>query len=92
MIHGSFLQPAPQGTTADDRATEFVAVDPGSERYSGPKLVVVAYLSIWVILMAWILMLWRKSQSLSDRLEGLERSIDRAAAKADDKKAKAKAS
>ena len=83
------------GTPADDRATEFVAVDPTKEQYSGPKLVVIAYLVIWVVLMGWILMLWRKSLSLSDRLEGLERAIDRAAAKADEKaaaKGKAKAS
>jgi CcmD family protein len=91
MTNGSFQQ-APSGSAPDDRSTEFVAVDPGAEHYSGPKLVVIAYLAIWVVLMAWILMLWRKSASLSDRLEGLERAIDRAAAKADEKKAKAKAS
>ena len=85
-------QQTPTGNVPDDRATEFVAVDPGKENYSGPKLVVIAYLAIWVVLMAWILMLWRKSASLSERLEGLERAIDRAAAKADEKKAKAKAS
>ena len=102
MMHGShlLLQPAPQatqGAVAEDRATDFVAVDPGTEHYSGPKLVVIAYLAIWVVLMAWILVLWRKSGSMANRLEGLEQAIDRAAGaaeakRADDKKAKAKAS
>jgi len=80
------VQQAPQGVVPDDRATEFVAVD-GAEHYSGSKLVVTAYIAIWVILMAWIFLLWRKQSSLSDRLEGLERTLDRAAADAE-KKAK----
>lgn len=86
MIHDFANVQAPQGTVADDRATEFVAVD-GAEHYSGSKLLVGAYAAIWVILMAWIFLLWRKQSSLSDRLEGLERTLDRAAAAAE-KKAK----
>lgn len=85
------VQQAPQGTStggdrAADRATEFVAVD-GAEHYSGSTLLVSAYIAIWVIMMAWIFMLWRKQSSLSDRLDGLERTLDRAAASAE-KKAK----
>ena len=70
---------APAGNTPDDRATEFQAVQ-GGETYSGSTLLVVAYMAIWLLLMAWILMLWRKAQSLTSRLDGLEAAIDRATA------------
>lgn len=74
-----------------DRATEFTAVDPNAEHYSGGTLVVEAYAAIWLILMAWIFLLWRKQASLAGRLDDLERTIDRAAASAE-KRAKAGAS
>jgi CcmD family protein len=76
-------QTAPAANTPDDRATQFQAVQ-GGETYSGMNLMVGAYAAIWVILLAWIFMLWRKQQSLTARLDGLEAAIDRAsAAKAD---------
>lgn len=71
--------PAPAPNTPDDRATQFQAVQ-GGETYSGSTLLVVAYAAIWLLLMAWILMVWRKTQSLTSRLDGLEAAIDRAAA------------
>ena len=74
-----------QPGTPDDRATEFKAVD-GGERFSGTTLVVEAYAAIWLILMAWIFLLWRKQQSLTTRLDGLEAAIDRAAAAKEKKK------
>ena len=82
---------APSATTPDDRSTEFTAVDPNAEHYSGSTLMVEAYAAIWIILMGWIFMLWRKQAGLAERLDDLERTIDRAAASAE-KKAKAGAS
>lgn len=72
----------PTPAVPDDRATEFTAVE-GAEHYSGSSLLVEAYAAIWLILMAWIFMLWRKQATLSERLDGLERTIDRAAAELD---------
>ena len=80
------LQQTPQNSAPDDRATEFKAVDPSAERFSGSTLVVEAYAAIWLILMAWIFLLWRKQQSLTQRLDGLEAAIDRAAAAKEKKK------
>lgn len=77
-------QTTPTPSTPDDRATQFQAVQ-GGETYSGFNLMVGAYGAIWVILMAWIFLLWRKQQSLTMRLDGLEAAIDRAAASKDDK-------
>ena len=75
----------------DARSTEFTAVDPNVEHFNGSTLLVEAYAAIWVVLMAWIFLLWRKQASLSERLDDLERTIDRAAASAE-KKAKVGAS
>ena len=80
---------APVAATPADRATEFTAVESG-EHYNGSTLMVVAYAAIWALLMGWIYMLWRKQAVLGDRLDDLEKAIDRAAAAAE-KKTSAKA-
>jgi hypothetical protein len=78
------IQTPPTPSTPDDRATQFQAVQ-GGETYSGMNLMVGAYAAIWVILMAWIFLLWRKQQSLTVRLDGLEAAIDRAASSKESK-------
>jgi CcmD family protein len=80
----------PAGATPADRATEFTAVENG-EHYNGSTLMVAAYAAIWVLLMAWIYLLWRKQAMLAARLDGLEKSIDRAAAAVEQKKKAPKA-
>ncbi len=75
---GSQEKAAPVGAAPSDRTTDFTAVE-GNEQYSGGTLLVVAYLAIWAILMAWIFLLWRKATALSARVDGLEAAIDRAA-------------
>lgn len=84
------LAPPPTPPTPADRATEFTAVESG-EHYNGSTLMVAAYAAIWVLLMAWIYMLWRKQAMLGERLDGLEKSIDRVAAAVEKKASKAKA-
>lgn len=79
----------PERAVPDDRATEFTAVE-GGEHFSGSTLLVEAYAAIWLVMMAWIFLLWRKQASLNERLEGLERTIDRAAAELEKKASKAK--
>ncbi len=65
--------------TPDDRATEFKAVEGGGETRSGTTLVVEAYALIWMILMTWLFLVWRKQAKLHARLDDLERAIDKAA-------------
>jgi hypothetical protein len=73
-----------QTSPADDRATDFKPVEASSgERYSGSTLLVEAYAAIWLILMLWLVLLWRKQASLNTRLDGLEAAIDRAAGSKD---------
>jgi hypothetical protein len=70
----------------DDRSTSFQAVQGGSEQYSGEKLLVSAYAVLWVILLAWVAIVWRKQGVLDVRLRELEREIDKAAAHNGDKR------
>ena len=67
-------------TEPHDRSTEFVAVDGMREQYNGATLLVTAYSLLWILLMGFLLMLWRKQQALGRRLDGLEAAIDRAVA------------
>ncbi|MGD0525963.1 MAG: CcmD family protein [Polyangiaceae bacterium] len=77
-------------SSPDDRSTSFEAVQGNArEQYSGGTLLVAAYAALWVVLFAWVAIVWRKQGALSSRLADLERVLDRAAAdaaKADAKK------
>ena len=76
--------PSTQGTaseTPDDRATTFQAVKGEPEHYNGAALLVTAYAALWVILIAWVALVWRKQAALTTRLDDLERVIDETARK-----------
>jgi hypothetical protein len=77
-------------STPDDRATTFQAVQGNAkEQYSGGALLVTAYAALWVVLFAWVAVVWRKQGALGTRLADLERVLDKAAAKADEAGARA---
>jgi hypothetical protein len=67
--------------SADERATSFQAVPVGEEKMNGNTLLVEAYALIWLILMGFLVFTWLRQRAIDARLEGLERAIDRAAAK-----------
>lgn len=70
----------------EDRSTTFQAVEGNQkEQYSGSALLVTAYAALWLVLFAWIALLWRKQAALGSRVTDLERVIGEAAAKADAK-------
>src|ERR1019366_1447132 len=72
------IQPSPSGTP-DDRSTTFQAVEGNAkEQYSGGALLVTAYAALWVVLFAWVALVWRKQGAISARLADLERVIDKA--------------
>ena len=73
-MHDSMIQPA----AADDRATEFKAVDGTGEQFDGYTLMVEAYAAIWLILMMWLVFIWRQQVEVTSRVEGLEDAITRA--------------
>jgi hypothetical protein len=70
-----------QPQAPDDRATTFQAVEGNKgEQYSGAVLLVSAYAILWVVLFAWIALVWRKQIALDARLRDLQRVVDQAAA------------
>lgn len=74
-----FARSAGQPSAADDRATDFKAVEGTTgEHFNGYTLMVEAYAAIWLILMVWLVFLWRKQADLTSRVEGLEEAIARA--------------
>ncbi len=64
----------------NDRATTFQAVKGEPEHYSGEKLLIGAYALVWVILLAWVGLVWRKQGAMTQRLADLERVLAQAAA------------
>jgi hypothetical protein len=62
-------------TTPGERATSFQAVQGEAEHYNGAALLVSAYSALWVILLVWVGLTWRKQSTLDARLGELERVI-----------------
>jgi hypothetical protein len=89
----SDVVPMPSTTpssTPDDRSTSFTAVQGNAkEQYSGGALLVTAYAALWVVLFAWVAIVWRKQGAVNARLADLEQILDKAAAKADEAGARA---
>ncbi len=82
----SVNQDAPAASSnPDTRATSFQSVEGGPETHSGANLLVAAYVVLWVILMAWLFGLWRKQANLHAKIDDLEKTLDRAAAKLEKK-------
>lgn len=66
---------APLPSADPSRSSGFEASE-GKEQYSGETLLVEAYAALWLILMVWIALLWRKQNGLNTRLDELEKAID----------------
>ncbi len=75
---------APASSSPDARATGFQGVDGGAEQYNGATLMVEAYSAVWLLVLGWVVLLWKKQAALTTRLEGLEAAIDKAAARLDE--------
>ncbi|MFO0569813.1 MAG: CcmD family protein [Polyangiaceae bacterium] len=72
-------QPAPFATAKrpEDRSTEFVAVEGGRDTTSAGTLLVSAYMVIWVLLLGFLYLGWRRSQQIEARLTGLEKALEK---------------
>ena len=76
--------PSPTSSAAPAASGEpgvYVAVQGGAETRSGEALMVEAYIVLWLILMGWLFMLWRKQARIHQKLDALEAVIDAAARK-----------
>jgi CcmD family protein len=74
--------PAASSTTVatglSDRASEFHAVQGGTELHSGGLLLVEAYAAIWLILFAFVWLTYRRQRSLEQRIAKLEEALHKA--------------
>ena len=69
-----------QETQPSDRATTFQAVQGNAtEQYSGATLLVTAYAVLWIVMFAWVALVWRKQRTLDARIADLEGVIQKAA-------------
>jgi hypothetical protein len=66
-------------TDPSDRSTTFQPVEGGTDHRSGEALLVSAYGGLWLILMVWLLVQWRKQGALGRRLGELEAVMVKAA-------------
>ena len=82
MMHLQTQAPATTTTattgTAESRATDFHPVSGEPEMRSGEQLLVEAYALIWLFLLAWLVIVWRKQNAVTTRLRDLEAAITRA--------------
>jgi len=63
------------------RSTEFQAVEGGGETMSGSTLLVEAYAALWIILLGFLLVSWRRQARIDARVDELERAVARGQAK-----------
>jgi hypothetical protein len=77
-----FMQPAMPTTTAEktpeDRRTEFVPVQGGTAPTTNAEtLVVSAYMVMWVLLLYFIWLGWRRAGRIETRVGVLERALEK---------------
>jgi hypothetical protein len=70
-----------QSTPPNTGSVGFQKVQNPGETRDGGMLMVEAYAVIWTILMIWLFSMWNKQRSLNERLDGLEKALDKAEAR-----------
>jgi CcmD family protein len=66
-----------QAPTVEERSTEFVAVQGGTETTSAPALLIAAYVVMWALVFAFVWLTSRKQRALDARLSELEAALRR---------------
>lgn len=80
LTRAAEAQPAPSAEPAQ-RSTEFRAVEGGTEMVSGGTLLVEAYAALWLILLGFLLVSWRRQTRIDARVDELEKAVARGGAK-----------
>jgi hypothetical protein len=68
--------------TPEERSTEFVPVEGGTEGTSAEHLLVAAYLLMWAALVSFIWLTWRRQSRIEARLSELDGALRRVTRKA----------
>lgn len=74
-LQESATQPVGQPVTPEGRSTEFVAVQGGNDGTSAEALLVAAYALMWVLLLGFVILTWRRQLGIEGRLNTLERAL-----------------
>jgi hypothetical protein len=72
---------AQTATEPAQRSAEFRAVEGGTEMVSGGTLLVEAYAALWIILLGFLLISWRRQTRIDARVDELEKALARSGAK-----------
>jgi hypothetical protein len=67
--------------TPQDRSTEFVPVQGGSDSTSAEGLLVAAYLLMWAALLGFLWLTWKRQNRIEERLTTLDAALRRASEK-----------
>jgi hypothetical protein len=59
----------------NDRSTQFVPVEGGTETTSAEAMLVAAYLVMWALLLAFVGLGWRRQARVEARLAELEKAV-----------------
>ena len=65
----------PANSNPDERSTEFVAVQGGGDTTSASTLLVTAYVGMWVLLLAFIFLSYRRQAKVEARIGELEKAL-----------------
>ena len=68
-------EPAPAASTTNPSG--FNAVNDQKEMQSGEALLIEAYIAIWVLLFAFIVIAWKRTRKAEDKIAELEKAIER---------------
>lgn len=60
---------------AEDRSTQFVPVEGGTETTSAGTFLVAAYVLMWLFVLVFVVLTWRKTKSAQAQVEKLERAL-----------------
>ena len=60
-------------------AAQSPAIPMDSQMQSGEALLVEAYMVIWVLVLGWVFLAWRRTRALEDKMATLEEALARAA-------------
>lgn len=77
-------QPAASASSAPITTFEAQQGAPIPEAHSGARLLVTAYVVIWVIAMVFVQLTWLRQRRLAKRVDDLERALDKRASIGDD--------
>ncbi|MEO7111216.1 MAG: hypothetical protein ABI183_12330 [Polyangiaceae bacterium] len=58
--------------------SQFRPVTGGEEMQSGGRLLVEAYAAIWLVLLALVLVMWRRTRAIEHRIAALDEAVRRA--------------